>query len=405
MYEHITYEALLERMLGRVNKSLDRREGSLLWDANAPAAVELQNLYIALDMVLNESFADTASREYLLRRAKERGLTPYPATPAVLQMTITPANLSLAPGSRFSIGSLNYAVTENLGGGLYALTCETAGEAGNSFGDAPIPIDYIQGLESCEVTALLVPGEDEEDTESFRQRYFASLDAKAFGGNQVDYLEKVGAIPGVGGAKVYRVWNGDLRLAELKPPEGAGEWIASCSAPAAIKSWLELVQQAGADGKLTVGGTVRVVIIDAAFAAPSATLLELVQTTLDPEQNAGEGLGLAPIGHVVKVEGVQADQVNISVSLQYQEGWSWEDAKPYAEAALAGYFLELAAGWAKETGPLVVRISQIESRLLALEGIVDAANAAINGSLGNYTLPADHIPVMGAITAATLEVQ
>ena len=87
MYEHITYEILIDRMIKRAlthNKNLDSREGSLLFLGEAPAAVELQNLYIALDNILQETFADTASREYLIQRAKERGLSPIPATPAVV---------------------------------------------------------------------------------------------------------------------------------------------------------------------------------------------------------------------------------------------------------------------------------------------------------------------------------
>ena len=78
MYEHITYEILIDRMIKRAlthNKNLDSREGSLLFLGEAPAAVELQNLYIALDNILQETFADTASREYLIQRAKERGLS------------------------------------------------------------------------------------------------------------------------------------------------------------------------------------------------------------------------------------------------------------------------------------------------------------------------------------------
>ena len=65
---------------------------------------------------------------------------------------------------------------------------------------------------------MVIPGEDEEDTEVFRQRYMDSLNAQAFGGNRADYLEKVNAIPGVGGVKVYRVWNSDLNPAKLIPP-------------------------------------------------------------------------------------------------------------------------------------------------------------------------------------------
>lgn len=91
MYEAQTYEAILSRMLQKalsINDNLDTREGSLVWCGDAPAAVELQNLYIALDTVLNETFADTATRPYLILRAAERGLKPQPASPAVLQLSI-----------------------------------------------------------------------------------------------------------------------------------------------------------------------------------------------------------------------------------------------------------------------------------------------------------------------------
>ena len=73
MYEAQTYESILARMLQKalsINSNLDTREGSLVWYGDAPAAVELQNLYIALDTVLNETFADTATRPYLILRGQ-----------------------------------------------------------------------------------------------------------------------------------------------------------------------------------------------------------------------------------------------------------------------------------------------------------------------------------------------
>lgn len=230
MYEHITYEVLVKRMMERAlesNKNLDSREGSLLFLGEAPAAVELQNLYIALDAILRETFADTASREYLIQRAMERGLSPLPATHAVLEMTITPAGLALKIGERFSIGELNYYVSEYMGGGVYAITCETAGEAGNNYGLTVIPIEYIPGLETCTITALLIPGEDEEDTEVFRRRYLNSLKSHAFGGNRADYVEKVNALPGVGGCRVYRAWNGGISPSSMIPSEEVEAWVKS----------------------------------------------------------------------------------------------------------------------------------------------------------------------------------
>lgn len=409
MYEAQTYESILARMLQKalsINSNLDTREGSLVWYGDAPAAVELQNLYIALDTVLNETFADTATRPYLILRAAERGLSPQPASPAILQMAITPTTLFLPLNTRFSIGELNYYVSADRGSGNYELTCETAGESGNNYTGTVIPIEYVDGLETCKITSVLVPGEDEEDTELFRQRYLNSLNAQAFGGNQIDYIEKVNAIPGVGGVKVYRAWNGDLKPANMIPPKEAEAWIEGLSGvPEPVKLWLDTVYAAAKNNMFTVGGTVKLVVINSTFTVPSPTLVEQVQTAVDPLQNAGEGVGIAPIGHVVRVEGVQEETVDLGFALYYQRGWSWEDVSGYVTEAINGYFLELAQSWADQNEALVVRISQIESRLLGITGILDIANTTINEKAANHTLALDHIPVLGSLAPTAIEIK
>lgn len=82
------------------------------------------------------------------------------------------------------------------------------------------------------------------------------------------------------------------------------------------------------------------------YKAPSPTLLEEIQTSIDPIQNAGEGLGVAPIGHVVSVVGVAAESVDIELHLTYAQGWDWESAKSYIEKVIDSYFQELARSWA-----------------------------------------------------------
>lgn len=349
MYDDITYEQILSRMLDRVPATVDKREGSIIYDALAPAAVEIQRMYIELDIILDETFADTASREYLIRRAAERGVRPEPATHAVLSGIF---NINIPIGSRYNIDDLNYAVTDKISDGVFKLRCETEGRAGNSRTGALIPIDYVAGLQSAELTELLIPGEDEESTDALRRRYFGSLDSRAFGGNVQDYKEKVNALPGVGGVKVYPVWNG--------------------------------------------GGTVKLVIINSESKVPSFELIESVQTLIDPIQNAGEGLGIAPVGHVVTVEGVTETTVDISTTITYKEGWSWEALKSYAEGAIDNYFLELAKSWS-DNDTLIVRISQIETRLLDIEGVVDISGTKINGSEQNLTLAKEEIPKRGEV--------
>lgn len=354
MYEAMTYEFILQRMLNRVlsqNPNLDTREGSIIYNALAPAAVELTSAYIQLDFILNSTFADTASRDYLIQRAAERGLTPYSPTYAILQGEF---NIDVPIGSRFSLANetLNYTVLSKIETGVFRLQCETIGSIGNDALGQLIPIDYIAGLTSAQLTAVLTPGEDEEDTEVFRKRYFDSLNAEAFGGNIKDYKEKVNALPGVGGVKVYPVWDG--------------------------------------------GGTVRLAIVASDFSIPTLDLIESVQTAIDPTENQGKGVGIAPIGHVVTVGGVTSATVDIVTEITYQDGWDWDDVKPYAEAAVDSYFKELSQIWA-DNDALIVRISQIEIRFLDLPGIVDIANTTLNGIAQNLTLEADEIPVRGDV--------
>ena len=356
MYENVTYEVILDRMLDRVlaqNPNIDTREGSIIYNALAPAAVELQNMYIQLDTILNESFADTQTRDYLIRRCAERGVNVEPATYAIRQGEFVPSTLEIAIGTRFSLNLLNYVVVEKISDGIYKLQCETAGYDGNVESGTLIPIEYIEGLQTATLTEVLVPGEDEEDTEHLRQRYFDSLDSQAFGGNIKDYKEKTNSLDGVGGVKVYPVWNG--------------------------------------------GGTVKLVIINSDFDKPSDVLINSVQTAIDPTQNQGTGVGIAPIGHIVTVVGCGETSVDVTTKITFQEGWDWEALKPYAEQAIDDYFKELASDWASSDN-IIVRISQIEIRLLNLTGVLDIADTTLNGIAHNLIIDADNIPIRGEVS-------
>ena len=352
MYENVTFESIMEDMLSRVPSTMDKREGSVIYDALAPVAVEFVNHYIAMDTVLNETFADTASLFYLNKRAAERGIQQIKASNAVLQGEFTPTTLELAIGTRFSCDNLNYAITEKISGGVYKLMCETAGTEGNTHFGTLIPIDYIAGLETAELTGLLIPAEDDETVEALRTRYFKSMTSQAYGGNVADYEEKTTAISGVGGVKVTPVWNG--------------------------------------------GGTVKLTIIDSEYTVPSSELIELVQNEIDPVGHSGEGMGLAPIGHVVTVVGVQGKTVDIVTNITYQTGWNWDSAKSYILNAIDLFFKELGQVW-DENENLIVRISQLESKILACEGVIDIQGTTLNGSTSNLSLAVDEIPVRGTV--------
>lgn len=41
MYEHISYEEILNRMMSRVSNKLDKREGSVIWDAHSLSLIHI----------------------------------------------------------------------------------------------------------------------------------------------------------------------------------------------------------------------------------------------------------------------------------------------------------------------------------------------------------------------------
>ncbi len=405
LFEDRTFENLLARTLARVPSTLDKREGSLVYNGNAPAMAELAQLYIGLDFVFTATYIATAPREYLIERAKDRGLSPKAASAAVFRAEF---NIEVPVGARFSCEDLNFYVAERMPtdedtvtGLSYKVICETTGTVANDYTGALIPIEYIDGLASANLVELLIPGDDEEDTEVFRQRILDALQSQAFGGNQADYKQMVLSIDGVAAVKVHPVWNADTPPSAFIPSEAVQAWFDGGMAGVtdnAAKEWITAVYAAALNKKLTVGGTIRLVVMAANNSTPSDELIDKVQSAIDPTQNAGEGMGLAPIGHVVKVDGVTHTVINISTNITLSSKWTWEGAKPHIERVIDTYFNELAESWEK-TANIIVRVSQIESRILqeCSSFVVDISDTKLNGVASNLILDEDSIPMRGAV--------
>jgi len=401
MYEDQTYEVILDRMLDRVSEKYDKRPSSIIYDTHSPTAIEFQVLYIELEYLIKNSYGDTAAREFLILLAQDRGLSPEPATKAILKGEFTPTDIDVT-GKRFNIGEVNYTVLEQITPGVYQVQCETEGVIGNQYLGDMIPMEYIDGLETASLTEVLIPGEDEEDTEVFRQRYFDSFNEQSFGGNHADYLAKVKSIDGVGSCKVQRVWNSDIVPADMIPNAAVQSWyrtfIETSSLNADVKAWLTSVYTNALAKKLTVGGTVHVVITDSDdYGEASSTLVQSVQNTLDPEENAGEGYGLAPIGHVVSVASASPVSIEVKTTVTFEEGHNWSNTKSAIEEAVDAYFLELRKNWS-ETSQTIVRVSQVENRILGVDGVLDVTGTKLNGVASNLTLTKYDIPILGGVS-------
>ena len=361
MYEEQTFTNIINRMLDRVSDELDKREGSVIYDALAPAAMELSEAYIELDNVLSNTFATTCNRDFLIAYAQERGIEVKEAKPAVIKLLTTPSYLYVPLGSVFTIGLYNYTLTEQIAAGEYAATCNTPGVDGGSVtADMDIiPVVEINDLESVTFDSVITEGANEEDTESLRKRYIESLKPYSFGGNIADYKAKTLSIDGVGACHVMR----------------AGDEISGQPIP---------------------GGYVNVIILDNAYNRASATLINRVQNILDP--NPGYGEGLAPIGYCVTVSTTQ--YANVTVSLNIQASGVIDDT--VIKGVIEDYFQSLRSSWDSTANGIIVRRSHVEEVVFSLEEVTDCelTELKITGATDtghNLTLPITDIPKLDVL--------
>lgn len=346
------FDKIMTDIMAYLPSDVDTREGSVIYNAVAGVAGRLTELYTDMDRFQNELDPTTATRDGLERACAMRGITPYAATQATVEGRFSPTGLELT-GLRFSLDGLIYTVQELTASDTetnfdtYQLLCETAGEAGNIMGTL-IPVETVTGLTSASITDVLIPGEDEESDSSLRQRYLASFEAYGFGGNIADYKDKVNALSGVGACKVYPAWNG--------------------------------------------GGTVKVVIIGPDYASPDSTVVDYVQEQVDPIGSQGTGTGIAPIGHTVTVEAAPVNTINVAATLTLQTDYVEADVVDAIKTVLEEYYRSLNSEWSEKT--VVVRIAQLEARILGVAGVEDVTATTINGVAQNYTV-SDGGVVMG----------
>ena len=369
-----TFKYLMESALDNVPDSLDKREGSIIYDALAPACYELAEYYMELKKILENTFASTAGNEYLDLRAAEQGLERYAASYAVKRgdFLTSSGNPAVIPiGSRFSVISdtlnLNYEVTEayldefgEVVPGAYRMTCEEAGTQGNSYIGPLIPITFIPNLKTATLSDLLVPARDEETDDELRDRYFLTVNDKPFGGNLAQYDEVLKGIDGVGEVQIYPVWNG--------------------------------------------GGSVKLSVIDAEYNIITNDFITTLQNMIDPTPQ-GTGLGLAPIGHTVTVTTPTEKIINITTTVVLESGYTLGQVTPLIEEAIESYLLGLREIWGISDDlnnyALAVYIARINAAVLGVAGIANITGTTINGLASDLTLTQNattqELPVLGTV--------
>lgn len=363
-----TYEYFMNEALGYVPQDIDIREGSIMFDALAPACYQLAALAMELKNVMLETFVTTATGGYLDLRAEEAGVRRILATQAVAKVKVVDANgepYVLDLGTRFSsIGDepVYYKITALTDiAGTYLMTADEAGSTGNEYVGTILPIDNLNNFGQAEITEISIPARDDETDDSLRSRVIAEKGIGAFGGNVEDYIRMANEVDGVGAVQVYPTWQG--------------------------------------------GGTVLLSILNNEFKKPAQTLVDLVQNTIDPDKT-GAGLGLAPIGHKVTVKAPEEKLLSISFYLTTDPGIDSESVMAAINAAVEKYFDSTRRRWAeRREGGYTTWIyrSQITSAILSVSGVANVNSVKIGNQDEDVQMILDNtkqeIPILKEVRA------
>jgi Uncharacterized homolog of phage Mu protein gp47 len=365
------YDYFLRKMLDAVPDNVDKREGSIIYDALAPAALVMGQQSLDMANVVKETYIKTASGEFLDYRAIEHGTSRYPATQTEAKAKVLNDKKELLDnvqiGDKFaSIGDspIFYAVTKINADLTVELTAETAGSSANSYIGQILPVTPNDLLSWAEITEIIAPARDVESDDHLRARLLSSQSWIAYGGNVADYLDMTGKIDEVGAAQIYPTWNG--------------------------------------------GGTVKVVILNNDLMPASASLVQKVKNTLDPEDKQAEGYGLAPIDHAVTVTAPEKLIVNIDISVKLDDTKVVRYVKDSITKAIEGYFQSLREDWSDINQRLgrgyeqTIYRSKILSQVMLIEGVVNAKLPSLNGKDTDIDLifnnAKSQLPVVGTVT-------
>lgn len=351
-YKTKDYESIKERMKEKISADTSTAEGSLVDFALSGAAAEIEETYNDIENVEQNARAKTADREHLELIAAESGIEPKAATCAEWKAVF---NVDFEVGERFAAGDMTYISISKVEDLTYLLQCEVEGAEGNEKPDDELtPIEYIEGYDTGELTELIVSAVDEEDTEVFRTRYEEEMkNPNVSSGNKPALKKEMKEINGVSLVKIKRVTE--------------------------TRKHIEIY------------------FLDSTYGVPAAELVSKAQENIDPLDAQGEGEGAAAIWQVVDVKAATATTINITSNITLDTGYTWDNVKEAAEAAVDAYLLSLAKTWEEEAN-LVVRVLQIEKAIVNVDGIIDLTGTTLNGSIENITLDNISIPVRGELT-------
>ena len=303
--ESMDFITLRQYMLDLAPEDVDSSEGSFLYDAVTPIAMFVAEMFMQMRLILEQSFIGTATgtnldtlaatmpRVYRNSAVAERltlRLIPYtPQIFAYIENNQTTLRFSNVGGEFYT---LNIEQTDWLTHDATSILVKVIkGAAGNGtavVGNALEPSPGINGLTSCLVDTIDARGMDQEDDDHFRVRVWATL-SSPFLGSMADYQRKI--------FSDFPISENGFNVSNcfIIPRGSRSGYI--CVIPAKL----------GSDGGV--------------MHCEQGELLSL-QNYLDKRIDGigGYGLGVAPIGHVVRVRDFSEFRLHQKVTIVVARG-------------------------------------------------------------------------------------
>lgn len=370
MFEDRTFENILSNMLSYVNdqdSELDTRTGSIIYTALAPIALELETAYHEMDMILEETFLETASKEYLVKHGNQIGLEINEATYGHYKGEF---NTDVEIGSRFNLDKFNYNVIRKISDPTtsnqyytFELICETSGSEPNDYLGDLTPITFVNNLSYAKLTSVLIYGEDEEDTEAFRYRLQVHVKNPPVNGNISQYEGLLAEYDGIGKYRVVPCWNGCNTVKLL---------ILNSEEKGASKELIGQVQEY--------------------FDPPTSPINDDLSDASYP-QGRGMGNGQAPIGAIVTVDTITEIPVIINCKLALKDGYS---SPVGVQEAIEEYFKSIVLS--KTT----ISYMAISAEIYNVECVEDIVSLTI--SVNGTVMDVNTSPFVPSVTIADNEI-
>lgn len=337
-------ETLINSMLGKIDSSYDKSEGTFFYDVIMPVAIELEKLSKQTDAILTKGFADTATGKDLDRIVSEVGIVRKKATKSTGTITVTGINGSkIISGEKVSTDSINFIFLEDKKIENNTIDVEVECEIYGTDGNIPIgAIKYfpktLQGLQTVTNKEALVNGYNEEDDEALRERYYIKVRTPATSGNIYHYKQWCLETTGVGDCRIIPLWNGN--------------------------------------------GTVKCILINANKKGADSSLIDSVKENIENNR---------PIGATVTVISALEKEINVTLNLTIEESYNIENIKTSIENTITAYLKDIAFD------KTYVSLAKIGSFILDTDGVVDYTELKINESVDNIQITNEEVAVLGQV--------